>query len=130
MQCECRDKIMKLDQRILRAGAIRGRRGTAVPRHVRRHTLADEALDKAFLKGAEAAGMQNLKGHRSVGGMRASLYNAVPEAAVALLACEPVLLGHAALATTDIAVAACLLALAFEFHAGRGGRWPRRASSR
>jgi phosphoserine aminotransferase len=45
-------------------------------------TLADEALDKAFLKGAEAAGMQNLKGHRSVGGMRASLYNAVPEAAV------------------------------------------------
>ncbi len=45
-------------------------------------TLADEALDKAFLKGAEAAGMQNLKGHRSVGGMRASIYNAVPEAAV------------------------------------------------
>jgi phosphoserine aminotransferase len=45
-------------------------------------TLADEAHDKAFLKGAEAAGMYNLKGHRSVGGMRASLYNAVPEAAV------------------------------------------------
>ena len=48
--------------------------------------------------------------------------------AVALLACEPVLLGHAALATTDIAVAACLLALAFEFHAGRGSRWPRRVA--
>jgi phosphoserine aminotransferase len=45
-------------------------------------TLADDGLDKAFLKGAEAAGMQNLKGHRSVGGMRASIYNAVPEAAV------------------------------------------------
>lgn len=45
-------------------------------------TLADEALDNAFVKGAEAAGMQTLKGHRSVGGMRASLYNAVPEAAV------------------------------------------------
>ena len=45
-------------------------------------TLADDGLDKAFLKGAEAAGMQNLKGHRSVGGMRASIYNAVPETAV------------------------------------------------
>ena len=45
-------------------------------------TLADESLDKAFVKGAEAAGMQTLKGHRSVGEMRASLYNAVPEAAV------------------------------------------------
>jgi phosphoserine aminotransferase len=45
-------------------------------------TLADDALDDAFVAGAERAGMQNLKGHRSVGGMRASLYNAVPEAAV------------------------------------------------
>ncbi len=45
-------------------------------------TLADDALDKAFLAGAEEAGMLNLKGHRSVGGMRASIYNAVPEAAV------------------------------------------------
>ncbi|UYG01586.1 3-phosphoserine/phosphohydroxythreonine transaminase [Halomonas sp. GD1P12] len=44
--------------------------------------LADSALDKAFLSEAEAAGLLNLKGHRSVGGMRASLYNAVPEAAV------------------------------------------------
>ncbi len=35
-------------------------------------------LDAAFLKGAEAAGMQQLKGHRSVGGMRASIYNAMP----------------------------------------------------
>jgi phosphoserine aminotransferase len=40
--------------------------------------LADEALDGAFLKGAEARGMLQLKGHRSVGGMRASIYNAMP----------------------------------------------------
>jgi len=40
--------------------------------------LADASLDKAFLAGAEAAGLTNLKGHRSVGGMRASLYNAMP----------------------------------------------------
>jgi phosphoserine aminotransferase len=45
-------------------------------------TLADAALDKAFLAGADEAGLLNLKGHRSVGGMRASLYNAVPMAAV------------------------------------------------
>lgn len=44
--------------------------------------LADEKFDKPFLAGAEAAGMLNLAGHRSVGGMRASIYNAVPEAAV------------------------------------------------
>ena len=41
-------------------------------------TLADAGLDKDFLAGAEAAGMTNLKGHRSVGGMRASIYNAMP----------------------------------------------------
>ena len=45
-------------------------------------TLADDALDKLFLKQSEEAGLLNLKGHRSVGGMRASIYNAVPEAAV------------------------------------------------
>lgn len=44
--------------------------------------LADDALDGSFLKQADAAGLTNLKGHRSVGGMRASIYNAVPEAAV------------------------------------------------
>lgn len=37
----------------------------------------NETLEKEFLKGAEALGMQQLKGHRSVGGIRASLYNAV-----------------------------------------------------
>jgi phosphoserine aminotransferase len=45
-------------------------------------TLADDALDKVFLQESEAAGLLNLKGHRSVGGMRASLYNAVGEEAV------------------------------------------------
>jgi phosphoserine aminotransferase len=40
--------------------------------------LRDPALDEAFLKGAEARGMLQLKGHRSVGGMRASIYNAMP----------------------------------------------------
>jgi phosphoserine aminotransferase len=41
-------------------------------------TLRDPRLDDAFLKGAEALGMVQLKGHRSVGGMRASIYNAMP----------------------------------------------------
>lgn len=44
--------------------------------------LADSALEGAFLQEADHAGLLNLKGHRSVGGMRASLYNAVPEEAV------------------------------------------------
>lgn len=41
-------------------------------------TLRNDALDAPFLKGAEAAGLLQLKGHRSVGGMRASIYNAMP----------------------------------------------------
>jgi phosphoserine aminotransferase len=45
-------------------------------------TLPDERLDGEFLKGAEARGMFQLKGHRSVGGMRASIYNAMPMAGV------------------------------------------------
>ena len=45
-------------------------------------TLADAALDSRFLEEAEGAGLLNLEGHRSVGGMRASIYNAVPETAV------------------------------------------------
>ena len=44
--------------------------------------LADANLDKAFLKEAEANHLLNLAGHRSVGGMRASIYNAVPEEGV------------------------------------------------
>ena len=38
----------------------------------------DEAMDNVFVKGAEALGLLQLKGHRSVGGMRASIYNAMP----------------------------------------------------
>ena len=45
-------------------------------------TLADPELDKVFLKEAKAGGLTNLKGHRSVGGMRASIYNAMPETGV------------------------------------------------
>jgi phosphoserine aminotransferase len=41
-------------------------------------TLKDAALDEEFLKGAKARGLVQLKGHRSVGGMRASIYNAMP----------------------------------------------------
>ena len=41
-------------------------------------TLRDAKLDEAFLKGAVERGMVQLKGHRSVGGMRASIYNAMP----------------------------------------------------
>ena len=47
--------------------------------------LADEKLDKSFLAGADARGLLNLKGHRSVGGMRASIYNAVGMDAVEAL---------------------------------------------
>ena len=45
-------------------------------------TLAEPSLDAEFLAGARQRHLANLKGHRSVGGMRASLYNAVAEAAV------------------------------------------------
>lgn len=45
-------------------------------------TLAEPELDKQFLQQAREAGLANLEGHRSVGGMRASLYNAMPMAGV------------------------------------------------
>ena len=48
--------------------------------------LPDEALDKAFLQGAQARGMVQLKGHRAVGGIRASIYNAMPIEGVQTLA--------------------------------------------
>jgi phosphoserine aminotransferase len=47
--------------------------------------LKDDALDARFLAEAEAAGLSQLKGHRSVGGMRASIYNAMPLEGVAAL---------------------------------------------
>ena len=45
-------------------------------------TLADARLDATFLAESREAGLLNLKGHRSVGGMRASIYNAIPEEGV------------------------------------------------
>ena len=45
----------------------------------------NEELDAKFVKEAKAAGFENLKGHRSVGGMRASIYNAMPEEGVTAL---------------------------------------------
>ena len=47
--------------------------------------LHNEALNDAFLAGAKEAGLLQLKGHKSVGGMRASIYNAMPLAGVQAL---------------------------------------------
>jgi phosphoserine aminotransferase len=44
--------------------------------------LSSEELEKLFIKESTAAGLDGLKGHRSVGGMRASIYNAFPEAGI------------------------------------------------
>ena len=48
-------------------------------------TLANAELDGLFLQEAGAAGLVTLKGHRSVGGMRASIYNAMPDEGIAAL---------------------------------------------
>ena len=48
-------------------------------------SLLDKELDALFLRKAEAVGLIGLKGHRVVGGMRASLYNAMPQAGVEAL---------------------------------------------
>jgi phosphoserine aminotransferase len=48
-------------------------------------TLKDSSLDGEFLKQADMRGLLQLKGHRSVGGMRASIYNAMPLAGVQAL---------------------------------------------
>ena len=45
----------------------------------------NEELDAKFIKEAKENGFENLKGHRSVGGMRASIYNAMPKEGVAAL---------------------------------------------
>ena len=47
--------------------------------------LQDESRNDAFLAGAKARGLLQLKGHKSVGGMRASIYNAIPLAGVQAL---------------------------------------------
>jgi phosphoserine aminotransferase len=45
----------------------------------------NDEMDAKFVKAAKEAGFENLKGHRSVGGMRASIYNAMPEEGVVKL---------------------------------------------
>ena len=47
--------------------------------------LRDESLNAAFLKDAEVRGLAGLKGHSAIGGMRASIYNAMPLAGVSAL---------------------------------------------
>ena len=47
--------------------------------------LFDEALEGAFLKDAAETGLISLRGHRVLGGMRASIYNAMPESGVQAL---------------------------------------------
>ncbi len=57
-------------------------RGTVVPKDRSLMNVpfvtGNEELDAKFVKEAKAAGFENLKGHRTVGGMRASIYNAMP----------------------------------------------------
>lgn len=60
--------------------ASRARSLTNVPFH-----LADASLEKTFLRDADECGLKNLGGHRSVGGLRASFYNAMPEAGLIAL---------------------------------------------
>lgn len=76
-------KASKLYAAIDRSGFYRG---TAEPdsRSLMNITfrLASEDLEKLFIKESTAAGLDGLKGHRSVGGMRASIYNAFPELGV------------------------------------------------
>lgn len=56
---------------------VKSRSRMNVPFRVCKNGKGDDELEKEFLKGAEALKMMQLKGHRSVGGIRASLYNAV-----------------------------------------------------
>ncbi len=78
-----RRKADKIYAEIDRTGFYRGH---AVPDSRSRMNvtfrLPSEELEKKFAKASTAAGLDGLKGHRSVGGMRASIYNAFPEAGV------------------------------------------------
>jgi phosphoserine aminotransferase len=76
-------KADKLYAEIDRSGFYRGHaRKDARSRMNVTFRLPSEDLEKTFAKDATAAGLDGLKGHRSVGGMRASIYNAFPEAGV------------------------------------------------
>src|ERR1044072_9014323 len=79
-------KARKLYAEIDRTGFYRG----TAAKHSRSQMnvpfrLPSEELEKKFVKESTAAGLDGLKGHRSVGGMRASIYNAFPEEGVAAL---------------------------------------------
>jgi phosphoserine aminotransferase len=78
-----KEKAEKLYQYIDNSGFYSN--PVAIPNRSRMNvpfTLADAGLDNVFLQEAQQRRLLNLKGHRSVGGMRASIYNAVPMAAV------------------------------------------------
>ena len=77
-------KAAKLYAEIDRTGFYGGhrRRRTAAAAMNVTFRLPSEELEKMFVKESTAAGLDGLKGHRSVGGMRASIYNAFPEAGV------------------------------------------------
>jgi len=76
-------KAAKLYAEIDRSGFYRGHaKADSRSRMNITFRLPSEDLEKTFAKEATAAGLDGLKGHRSVGGMRASLYNAFPEAGV------------------------------------------------
>jgi phosphoserine aminotransferase len=76
-------KAEKLYAEIDRTGFYRGHaKNDARSRMNVTFRLPNEELEKRFAKDATAAGLDGLKGHRSVGGMRASIYNAFPEAGV------------------------------------------------
>lgn len=76
-------KAAKLYAEIDRTGFYRGTANTA-DRSLMNVTfrLSSEELENKFVKESTAAGFDGLKGHRSVGGMRASIYNAFPEAGI------------------------------------------------
>jgi phosphoserine aminotransferase len=76
-------KAAKLYAEIDRTGFYRGtaEKGSRSRMNVT-FRLPSEELEKMFVKASTAAGLDGLKGHRSVGGMRASIYNAFPEAGV------------------------------------------------
>ena len=78
-----RQKAAKLYAEIDRTGFYRGT-ALADSRSMMNVTfrLPSEELEARFVKESEAAGFDGLKGHRAVGGMRASIYNAFPEAGV------------------------------------------------
>ena len=79
--------IARVNERKAADAVRRDRSDRLLPRHAQKDSrslmnvtfrLPTEELEKAFVKEATAAGLDGLKGHRSVGGMRASIYNAFP----------------------------------------------------